>query len=345
MTRLQFVTTICGLCTMLSACGDPSGGGPTAPGTLAPSGPAPDAAFSETFNGTWRTMPPLLPARWRHAADVLGKSIVVVGGRIAGPSGNVTTGRVDAFNLETRTWTALKSLPMPLYDVNGATTVQGKLYVTGGTGPDDSSLKTLYVYDPATNSWTRKADMPLRGRVGVQANVLGQLYVYTFPQSPPDLRLFASYNPKTDRWVRRPLPEGLHFAYPVGGAINGKFYLTSGEAWSGLFDRELEVYDPVTKTWTTERPMPTARAIASAAVVHGKLFVAGGVVVDRDGLAVVTDVVEAYDPLTNTWATGPSLLTARGHATSAWAGGKYFVIDGITDGSLTGRVEALSTAY
>jgi N-acetylneuraminic acid mutarotase len=339
MTRLQFVTTICGLCTTLAACGDPS-----APGTLALGGPSADATVSAlTFTGTWRTMPSLLPARWRHAADVLGNSIVVVGG-LSGSELEALS-RVDAYNVETRTWTALKSLPIPLYDVNGATPIHGKLYVTGGrSGPNDSPRKTLYVYDPATNSWSRKADMPLRGSVGVQANVLGQLYVYTFPQSPPDIKLFASYNPKTDKWVRRPLPKGLHFAYPVAGAINGKFYLTSGEAYSGLSDRELEVYDPVTRTWTTKSPMPTARAVASAAVVHGKLFVAGGVV-NQNGLAVSTDVVEGYDPLTDTWATGPSLPTPRGHAASAWAGGKFFVIDGIRGGPLTSQVEALSTTY
>ena len=219
MTRLRFVTTICGLSTTLAACGGPSAGGPTAPGTLAPGGPTADAAVSAlAFNGTWRTMPSLLPARWRHAGDVLGKSIVVVGG-LSGSELEALS-RVDAFNVETRTWTALKSLPIPLYDVNGATPVQGKLYVSGGrSSPDEDCAKTLFVYDPATDSWTRKADMPLKGCVGVQAHVLGQLYVYTFPQSPPDIRLFASYNPKTDKWVRRPLPKGLHFAYPVAGAI------------------------------------------------------------------------------------------------------------------------------
>jgi hypothetical protein len=186
--------------------------------------------------------------------------------------------------------------------------------------------------------------MPFKGCVGVQAHVLGQLYVYTFPQSPPVTRLFAVYNPRTDRWVRRPLPEGLHFAYPVAGAINEKFYLTSGEAFTGLPDRELEVYDPVTRRWTTQSPMPTGRSVTSAAVGHGKLFVAGGVV-DRNGLAVVTGAIEAYDPLSDTWATGPSMPTPRAHTAAAWVGGKLYTIDGIMGGPLTAVVEALSTSY
>ena len=81
MTRLQCVTTICGLCTTLVACSDPSAHAPTEPAAAAPTVPTAAAAGSAlTFNGTWRTMPSLQPARWRHAADVLGKSIVVVGG-------------------------------------------------------------------------------------------------------------------------------------------------------------------------------------------------------------------------------------------------------------------------
>ena len=344
MPRSIPLASTVGLCVALVACESRPGGGPTEPDITVQAAPSAATAGSAlTFTGTWRTMPPLQPARWRHAADMLGRSIVVVGG-LSGDQFHALS-RVDAFDVATRTWTALADLPLRLYDANGATAIDGKLYVTGGrSGPDDSPLKSLYVYDPTMNSWTRKADMPLRGSVGVQANIHGQLYVYTFPQSSQDRQLFASYNPKTDRWVRRPLPMDTHFANPVAGAIDGKFYLTSGQGTTEAFSRELEVYDPATGTWTIKSPMPTARAVAAAAVLHGKLFVAGGVVV-RNGLAVVTDIVEAYDPVTNRWATGPSMPTARGHAVSAWAGGKFFVIDGIAGGPLSNRVEALSTTY
>jgi N-acetylneuraminic acid mutarotase len=345
MSRLMLrtTTTLCGISLALLACETPPAVGPTDPGISVEAGLSVPAFSASTFNGTWRAMPSLQPARWRHAADVLGKSIVVVGG-LRGDELHALS-RVDAFNVETRTWTGLADLPVPLYEANGATTINGsKLYVTGGrSGPNDSPLKSLYMYDPSTNSWSRKADMPLRGALGVQANIEGKLYVYTHTQSPADPHLFASYNPKTNKWERLPSPKHGHFAYPVAGAINGKFYLTSGQG-EPFADRTLEVYDPATRTWAIKSPMPTARAVASAAVVHGKLFVAGGVV-DRNGVAASTDVVEAYDPLSDTWATGPSLPTARGHAVAVWAGGKFFVIDGIADGSLSSRVEALSTTY
>jgi hypothetical protein len=287
-------------------------------------------------------MPSLRPARWRHSAALLGKVIVVVGG-LSGDELHALR-RVDGFDVETRTWSALADLPVPLYEANGATTINNsKLYVTGGRSvPSGTPLRSLYVYDLATNSWSRKADMPLGGAIGVQANIHGKLYVYTFPLTPSKPSLFASYNPKTDRWVRLPPPNHSHFANPVAGSIDGKFYITSGQG-EPLGDRTLEVYDPATRTWSTRSPMPTARAVASAAVAHGKLFVAGGVV-DRNGVAAATDIVEAYDPSTDSWATGPSLPTARGLAAAVWAG-KLFVIDGIGDGALSSQVEALSTRY
>lgn len=342
MTRLQCVTAISVLCITLVACGDPSAAAPTEPGTTASTLSTGAAASSAlTFNGTWRTHPSLLPARWRSAADRLGKSIIVVGGL----SGDGALRRVDTYNVETRTWTALKSLPVPLYDAIGATAIHGKLYVAGGKSATEDCLKTLFVYDPVTNSWTRKADMPLKGCHGVQANILGQLYVYTlYTGSPQEPRLFASYNPLTNKWVRRPIPEGVYQSYPVGGTINDRFYLTGGINTAGQFNRGLEVYDPATRMWTRKSPMPTGRDNAFAEVFHGKLFVAGGTLA-RNGLAVATDVLEAYDPLTDTWATGPSMLAPRRHGASAWAGGKFFAIDGVTSGPISSRVEALSTTY
>jgi N-acetylneuraminic acid mutarotase len=299
-----------------------------------------DAVNAPTFDGTWRTHPRLLPVRWRTAADLVGNSIVVVGG--LGKYGALR--RVDAYDIETRTWTALKPLPIPLYDAIGATAIHGKLYVAGGKSANEDCLKTLFVYDPATNSWARKADMPSTGCHGVQANVLGQLYVYSlYTGMAGQPTLFAAYNPRTDRWVRRPIPTGIYQSYPVGGAINDKFYLTGGIDASGQVAHLLQVYDPVERMWSTKSPMPTGRDGAFAAALHGKLFVAGGVV--PQDVWVSTSVVEAYDPVSDTWATGPAMLVPRNFGASAAARGKLFTFDGLMDGAWSSRVEALAPRH
>jgi len=71
---------------------------------------------------------------------------------------------VEAYTLSTNSWSARKPLPNARFESNGASVINGRLYVTGGCSGSFfstcSPTKTLYVYNPATNAWSRKADMP-----------------------------------------------------------------------------------------------------------------------------------------------------------------------------------------
>jgi N-acetylneuraminic acid mutarotase len=237
-------------------------------------------------------------------------------------------------------------LPEPRTRLQGATTIKGKLYVAGGASFNngDSVKTTLFVYDPTTDTWSRRADTPFWPCGGVQANISGKLYVY----NSCDYGDFFVYDPRTDKW--RALPKmqwtDAPFGSPVGDAINGKFYLTGG---TDGYNRSnlLHVYDPATGTWTRKRSMPTGREGAYAAEFHGKLFVAGGLVRSSTGTLSVTNKVEAYDPVTDTWAEGPPLPTPRAFGGSAWAGGRFYTVGGIVDGlnDASSKVEAMSTSY
>jgi N-acetylneuraminic acid mutarotase len=58
--------------------------------------------------------------------------------------------------------------------------IGGKIYVSGGrVSGDKRCLQTLFVYDPATNRWTRKQDMPNVAWGGVTGVLNDQLYVLT----------------------------------------------------------------------------------------------------------------------------------------------------------------------
>ncbi len=52
--------------------------------------------------------------------------------------------------------------------------------------------------------------------------------------------------------------------------------------------------------------MPTARGLAFAVAIDGKLYVVGG-----HTSTAALDVVEIFDPVTNSWSTGPTAPTAR----------------------------------
>ena len=55
--------------------------------------------------------------------------------------------------------------------------VAGKIYVIGGTTSGGGSLSTVEVYDPATDTWTKKADMPTARFAPATSAVNGFIYV------------------------------------------------------------------------------------------------------------------------------------------------------------------------
>jgi N-acetylneuraminic acid mutarotase len=72
--------------------------------------------------------------------------------------------------------------------------------------------------------------------------------------------------------------------------------------------------------------MPTARWELASGVVGGKLYALGGFTSTR-----VTDIVEAYDPSTNTWATKASMPHPRFAFGVSVAGGALYAVDGCCD--------------
>ena len=86
--------------------------------------------------------------------------------------------------------------------------------------------------------------------------------------------------------------------------------------------------------------MPTARYSHSAAVLDGKIHVTGGdLSTDADE---VSDALEAYDPVVDTWTTLASLGQARVDHASAVVTGKLCVLGGFSSSDRMDLVEVYS---
>jgi N-acetylneuraminic acid mutarotase len=92
---------------------------------------------------------------------------------------------------------------------------------------------------------------------------------------------------------------GSHI-YCIGG------YNRNAGGSQSVFER----FDTASGTWTTMAPLPTARESAASFVLGGKIYVAGGYI--RSGPKI--DIVEAFDPDTNSWASVGSLPGRLGYA-------------------------------
>jgi hypothetical protein len=312
--------------------------------TTAPSAaPAsPSAEIQAAAANSWTIRTDMLTTRTNVAVatvkNAAGQSIVyAIGGR--NPNG-VPLKTVSAYNVATNTWTFRRALPVALAWTNGAAVINGKIYVSGGFSDylAEHLSNALYMYDPATNTWTRKHDMPsvsgpyddplYVGAQGVTGVINGQLYVittcYTSDAPWPDMPesscyengklvgpAFFRYNPVSDRWLALSSPSSA-FADTtmlspfVGGVTGGKFYVF-GTSWFDQISGRLAAYDPATNRWTRKNALGLARPGAAAAALGGRLYVIGGT---RHNAGILDKTI-AYDPATNRWTTRAPMPSAR----------------------------------
>ena len=88
--------------------------------------------------------------------------------------------------------------------------------------------------------------------------------------------------------------------------LNGFLYVIGGFCKDSTLS-SAERYDPKTDSWTTIRPLNTARCFSSAIGFKGKIFVCGG----SDGQDKLMNSVEAYDPVKDEWKTVCSMKEKR----------------------------------
>ena len=211
---------------------------------------------------------------------------------------------------------------------HASSVVDDKIYVIGGRATE--TLTTEYY--PLTNAWTTKTPMPTARFAHSTSVVDGKIYVIGGVSAAytSGLSIVEEYDPVTDNWTTKtPMPTA-RFAHSTS-VVDGKIYVIGGTAsssfWAG-FRRTVEVYDPLTDTWTSKADMPTARIFFSTSVVDGKIYAIGGVLVTKAGLSTV----EVYDPATDTWTTKTPMPTARHAHASAVVDGKIYVIGGGPEG-------------
>jgi N-acetylneuraminic acid mutarotase len=308
----------------LAACGEQA----TGPNTAADQPTAPQLAVTSNTWLTRRDMPlELLNQVSATVPNAAGQSILyAIGGGVVdskAPGNPIPVGEVRAYNVATNTWTSKRDMPVARWGMNGAGVINGKIYVTGGYPKEGYQRVTasLYVYDIASNTWTRKRDMPAAGGNGVMGVIRGQLYVITLNYVLPGSAglNFFRYNPATDLWTTLPSPTDYPVSNLGGGVIDHKFYLVGNTAslqeppWTGSKSRVLE-YDPVTNQWTQKRgwtsesclPAYDCRINGPTTVMLAHLYVFGTY---ESGYRSAGKGLFIYDPVRDSWENKPLLTT------------------------------------
>ncbi len=295
------------------------------------------STYAYTPGDVWVTKSPLPTARHSLVAAAVGDKLYALGGAAPGTVTKLATNQ--AYTPSTDRWISRAPLPEPRSSPNGATVLNGVIYVPGGYHAGYTN--TLFAYAVSSNTWAIKAPMPAAGGEGASCVIGGKLYVTSHVDAGFNkVRRLDRYDPSTNTWVTRAGPSAYHGS-PAAGVINGKLYLAGGNSTSNLsagVSGVLEAYTPSTNTWTTLAPMPTARAGAASLVSNGLLYVIGGSGAGGTQLATV----EVYNPATNSWRTLTPMFTARTGLAGGVIKGVLYAVGGLSLGA-TGTIHEAYT--
>ena len=224
------------------------------------------------------------------------------------------------FNPSTDSWVAKTQMPSHRQGFAIAT-CQNKIYVIGGwnnTNPNTGiaiTLGTNEMYDPAIDTWTTKASMPMP-TTNMGANTVDdKIYVVSGMTDIAKPTLSNSnwvYDPSSNSWSTAASIPTPVFGY-ASAVVDNKIYIEGGGlSGSPYYSNLNQIYDPKTNSWILGEPLPASLRSTSAGATTGvlapaKLYIIGGTNNGYDGI----NTTQIYDPQTNKWTLGAQMPTAR----------------------------------
>ncbi len=192
-----------------------------------------------------------------------------------------------------------------------------------GDYPVEQTHDKIFVYDPATDSWTSRDFLPSNPerRRGAGALTLRNGLFYYSHGTVGGHGAHAAvtgkidvYDPNTDTWnpsgtllPDAPNPRG----HTGGGIVEGEFCVAGGrdDGVEDFFDatvQETDCFDFTSETWTVRALLPAGRAGGGVGVdCDGNLVVAGG-----EGFGQAHTSMFLFKPSTG-WVTGTSMISPR----------------------------------
>ena len=212
---------------------------------------------------------------------------------------------VESYDPAADTWTRHADSPLPnpgsdqgLGPTGSYHFVDEHIYALSAAGAGDA-VQRLDQYDPATGTWSRKADMPTPRNGVIFAALNGQFFALGGSIGLDLLARVETYDPATGTWTRKTDMPLLR----QGGsavALGGRLYLMGGtndQNRSACGDGEclsrVDVYDPSADTWTQTADKPTVMGPSfHTLALRDKIFAIGG---DHYAQRTVT-TLEVFEP-------------------------------------------------
>ena len=160
---------------------------------------------------------------------------------------------VEVYDSVSDTWAKRADLPSRRDEVKVAV-VRDTIYIIGGfrwppvgLGGLGNALATIEVYQPKTNRWREKADMPnLRANfstvvVDDKIYLIGG-YSIALERFDGHLKTVEVYDPETERWDESPPMPTKNTPFGAA-AVNGKIYILGSDRENGERSLDVEVFN------------------------------------------------------------------------------------------------------
>ena len=285
----------------------------------------------------WEVISQLPTERWAFSTTVVDGKIYLIGGtpfkdEKGGPLGLST---VEVYDTKNNSWQRLADMPTPRL-LSGTAAVDGKIYVVGGyswigiPGVDIKMLNVVEVYDPQTDTWSRKQDIPTPRRQFGTGVVDGKIYAIggeNLFEEPQRLDLVEVYNPVSDTWAKREdMPTRRDDV--KAAVVRDTIYVLGGAGWPrvgwGPVLATLEAYHPKTNRWQKKSDMPHLIIGFSTVVVDDKIYLIGGH--GGVGFEEYLKRVAVYDPETERWDESAPMPAGNSPFGAEAVNGKIYIL-------------------
>ncbi|MFN0122633.1 MAG: M36 family metallopeptidase [Blastocatellia bacterium] len=248
-----------------------------------------------------------------------------------------------------RRWESMAALPFPFQRLAAVSDGQYIYAISGrSTSSNTTTVETVSRYEVVTNTWTTNgiAPMPMGLSSGDAVILNGKIHIpggFSAASSTPAQQHFA-YDTGTNTWtLTTAVPAATYFYALAADPARGVFYMTGGANSLGGPVGLVRAFNPQTGVWTDLPPMKNARYGHEAALIEGKLYVAGGF-----GVAGGLNSAEVFDFATYQWTSLANMNQARRFATSALGadqtGNPLWILTG-GENPVTGAPLGLTEAY
>jgi hypothetical protein len=195
---------------------------------------------------TWSAGPAMPTARNEFGSVVVNGILYAIAGMTdAGP-----TKAVEAYDPSTNKWASKASFPVfDFWTAGMATALNGRIYVCGGAkvlGTFDQGAapsNSVYVYDPASDSWTASTSMPIAHALNTAVTNAGKIYVFGGDSSFTPDTLTTEVNVFTLPLVDTPV--GSNVTVDLGPVGPATIAVTFSEVASGGGATSVVPIDPI----------------------------------------------------------------------------------------------------